>query len=213
MIVIAKNQTNTLIKLSDISFNIAPYASPNLGLHRETVELFNSQHLKDRISKGYIVINDGEKDLSISESLMYLSRPVNNIDTSIGRNSMYDILFTFGSYDRDGYVIDGYTPESIRTFLFRGENVYSVEPYAFKIIASKTKTTKVNCDIQLYDFTNDTIISVININDSIINIPVVYSQTINSVPTTESIFQIRAYKKNTTTGSTNVTLHSASIIF
>lgn len=213
MIVIAKNQTNTLIKLSDISFNIAPYSSPDLGLHREIVELFNSQSLKTRISKFHIIINDGEKDLSVSEALKYLSRPINNIDTSIGKNSMYDILFEFGSYDRDGYVIDGYVTESIRTFLFRGKDVYSVEPYAFKIVASKIKTTKVNCDVQLYDFTNDTIISVININDSIINIPIVYSQTIDSVPTTESILQIRAYKKSSSTGTTNVTLHSASIIF
>lgn len=73
MIINIKNNTNNNIMINSLGIEIPVSEIINLSDLFFIFEILNSQDLKDNITNNKIIVNNGEYDLSSSESLEYLN--------------------------------------------------------------------------------------------------------------------------------------------
>ena len=73
MIINVKNNTNTPIMINNLGIEVPTNEIINLSDLFFIFEILNSQDLKDKIISGELIINNGEYDLNISDSLEYLN--------------------------------------------------------------------------------------------------------------------------------------------
>jgi hypothetical protein len=115
-------------------------------------------------------------------------RKIGESDTSNGDRSGTEFSLNNSKDEPFFEVVKITTPAIIAQFIFPGTD--TTVPSTFKVIASRDGTNQ-TATVDIYDYTNANLIATIPFTSDVISI---YStMTLNNLPATEAIFELRAY--------------------
>ncbi len=198
---IAKNITNNNIILDDI-FGITIFANSEHTLTdniNDYSTITNSSELKEHVHEERIILNNGEKNLSVSEGLLILQFAtqyslLDHIATSQIINSGKDISFNFSCWDTHYYKFKGHSWELASHFIFSGTNRMGTPSGVYITAYSKHNhpTGTPGGYIRLFDLTNNNVICEWSIRTNSVEI---YSdESIINMPAEQAIFEIQGKK-------------------
>ena len=114
MIIIARNTATNTLNIQDLSIRIKAGSESELD-PTDIIAISQSEDLKSYIESGAVVINDGTKDLSISEALNYISikTDLNNYYTKVKVNELLNSKTNVGHHHDSRY----YTEDEIDSMI------------------------------------------------------------------------------------------------
>ncbi len=132
---------------------------------------------------GILIINNGVSDMTPAQAIEYINNKANYESSKLS-----DLIFAFGSHDKEYWETKKPDYRSCRKIYFKGAQSVGY-PIAYKVIAN-VQDNKYDGTIQLYDDINDNIIFEFNIDDESSTI---YTITeFNNFPEEETILDLRA---------------------
>jgi hypothetical protein len=189
MIIIAKNITLHDIELDDLNGVVIPSLSyKNISELFNIIRISSSKNLIDNINNGNMIINDGNSDLSISNSLKHIKLCTEyeiNSKNSVFGNKKID--FTFHNENGQGHECKGTSYQYISSFIYEGTNIWT--PSYIKIIGSK-KSSSGTCYFKLVDHSNNDNL-ICSISWTLEDQTIYTISELNNLPSLESILEIQ----------------------
>ena len=208
--IIAKNTAGIDLLIDDMGIVLTSGSSRILSDNFTETDICNSTYLYDFINTGKIILNNGSRDLSLSESieLINLLSELESKSSLISGGTEIQ-QFVFLNHNNTSYVSWSETTyTSLCKFVFKGAYNGIVPKFNFISYCSSGTNSSRPCYVQLFDITNNrqvfekTTWGTAAKIDSVLNV--------SGITTSEAIFEIKLKCFN---AADTINIHSFSIVY